>query len=140
MEDEKSGIAGLAEAEQKIAEGREPEGYAERGEAFRAATALSEEDPIEPEPEPEPAAMPIWLLQAVNDQEPPFHFTGVPVELIIAAEDAEAARRLAAGDAGQNGAVWLDDEMSSCEELRVTARMVIARETVKALVPRPSAD
>lgn len=77
--------------------------------------------------------MKLWVLQAKDPQEPPFHFAMTAVELIVAAASAEAARRLAALDAGP---VWADDAMTSCDELMLSAPAVVARESERARVAR----
>lgn len=69
----------------------------------------------------------VWILEPKDPMEPPFHFTGVPQRLVIAADSAAAARRLAASEAG--GEVWQDDKMATCRELQPKRAEVIARIT-----------
>lgn len=71
--------------------------------------------------------MKLWMLRAKDVQEPPFHFTNVMHECVVAAKSAKEARSIAAGDAVPHGQVWLDAEMTECKELDPDGPGVIAR-------------
>lgn len=93
-------------------------------------------DAARPADETATPVMKLWLLQCKDPQEPPFHFTGTAVEMIVAASSEDDARRLAANTAGVLGEAWRDAGMTACDELRLNKRCVIATETEMTRVDR----
>ncbi len=84
------------------------------------------------EPEAEAAhhrgpAMKLWRLTPTDAQEPPFHFTGTPQTLVVAAEDEDRARLIASLDA-QGGEAWASHDLVKCEELRPEVAGIVARD------------
>lgn len=71
----------------------------------------------------EKPALKLWLLEPRDPMEPPFHFHGVPAKIIVAAENAVAARNLAASQPGWDA--W-KDAMATCHELQPKVAGVIA--------------
>ena len=68
----------------------------------------------------------LWLLEPKDPQEPPFHFHGVPMKIIVAADSKDMARTLAAHENGTDA--WRDEAMSSCVEMQPKSVGVIARD------------
>lgn len=95
---------------------------------------LAHRDAARPADETATPVMKLWLLQCKDPQEPPFHFTGTAVEMIVAASSEADARRLAAGAAMLGE--WRDAGMTACDELRLNKRGVIATETEMTRVDR----
>lgn len=90
-------------------------------------------------------AMKLWVLKPTDRLAPPFHFAGVPMLMVVAAESEGRARALAAGNdpsmvpdgfatvddkrvAVPAHSPWTDMGATSCEELTPTASGVIARD------------
>jgi hypothetical protein len=84
------------------------------------------------------AALPVWLLRPINQQDPPFFFAGVPSLFIVSAETAEQARNVAAAAAGAHDAdAWRDEAASMCVPLAPTEPGIIARD-FSPLPPAPA--
>jgi hypothetical protein len=71
-------------------------------------------------------AMKLWKVAPVNANDPPFYFSNVSVELIVAAENEEIARKVAIAEAGGEEA-WGNPETSKVEEYKADSRGVISR-------------
>lgn len=67
----------------------------------------------------------LWRVSPVNDQEPPFHYSNTPGVMLIAAPDAETARRMAVSEAGDTA--WQDKDRVRVDEYAPSDAMVLTR-------------
>jgi hypothetical protein len=71
----------------------------------------------------------IFILAPINPLEPPFYLAQVPSCLVVAAADAESARRIASQSAlSLDAEAWLDEGLSSCDILAPAEPGIIARD------------
>lgn len=77
----------------------------------------------------DPAPLKVFVLRPCDPQEPPFHFTGVPAVIVVAAASEKDARRHVAAYFGEpNGAAWGNPKMAECDELMPTKTGIIAKD------------
>lgn len=72
-------------------------------------------------------ALKLWRLTAKDNNEPPFHFTGVASMYVVAATTEEEARYLAAMCSEPHGPVWMADDITDCDVLAPKEPGVIAQ-------------
>ena len=76
---------------------------------------------------PNAEALKLWVVKPVDPQQPPFMYSNVNNNWIVAAESAEYARRLVRQESGGNE-VWEDDEKTVADEYKPRSPMVVSRD------------
>lgn len=71
-----------------------------------------------------PPDMKLWVVRPRDMAEPPFHYSNTPNIMLIAAESADIARRMAS-TSGRNDLVWMDEDRVICEEFTPMDRAVL---------------
>lgn len=75
---------------------------------------------------PASPTMKLWVVYPGDPQEPPFHFSNTPNVMLIAAPDADYARRLATNEAADM--TWQNKDRVHVDEYRPTTPMVLTRD------------